>query len=74
MATATYERPEAPATLILVLSEEEALYVYGALNKVSPTDDRFGPLGEDPVYDALGLALTEAGIERRYDYAEPITG
>lgn len=73
MATATHERPEPAATITLVLSEDEALYVYGALNRATPTDDRFGDGGADPVYDALLDALVDAGVKPTVSYAVSTT-
>lgn len=65
MATATHERPEAPATITLVMNEEEALYVHGALRKVTPHPcDRFGDGGWDPVWKALDEALLSAGLPK----------
>jgi hypothetical protein len=52
------ERP----SVVLTLTWEEALYVYSALNKVNPAHNQFGP-DEDPVYDALGSALNDAGLD-----------
>lgn len=71
MATATYERPEAPPPVIrLELTPEEAVYVWAALNSVTPHPaTRFGEAyGDDPVYDALDNLLSEAGVPRLLDY------
>lgn len=56
--------------ITLELTEEEALYVYGALVQSSPSPaDRFGTGDDhDPVYTALGRVLKDT--HRWGDYVE----
>lgn len=71
MATATHERPESPLTITLVLTEEEALFVHGALRLTKPNPtSRYC----DPVWNVLGAALADAGVWTgdSLKYAEPL--
>ena len=56
----------------LTMSEEEALYVLGALYYANPVE--YDALGGDPVYFALFDALKNGGIDmdvfKAADYAE----
>lgn len=60
MATVTIAPREIEVTL--TLSKDEALYIYSALNRVDP-DEASAPFSEDPVYDVLGDALRDAGVD-----------
>lgn len=71
MATAEYEKSGAPATVTLVLTEEEARYVHSALYLVDPLPfSRFGEEGHDPVYDALCRVLAAASLDANFPYAQ----
>jgi hypothetical protein len=52
---------------VLTLTRDEALYLYEALEQMSPSEKHFLKLGGDPVYTALKTTLISAGVFTDFD-------